>query len=85
MAMVGKKVIYNGGKDSYYGCTEPTALIVGKKYKVVRENVRAWQTDLQLKGVDGEFNSVWFYEAKRPLITKISKIRNFCKKWFIKA
>jgi len=64
MTMVGKEVIYNGGKDSYYGCTEPTALIKGKRYKVVGENDRGWQTDLRLEGEVGEFNSVWFNEAE---------------------
>ena len=57
---MAKKVRYNGGKDSYYRCSEPTNLIIGKVYEVVYERDRGWQTDYTLKGVEGEFNSVWF-------------------------
>ena len=58
-----KKVIYNGGKESYYGCSDPDMLIVGKTYIVTSEEVRDFQTNYILKGVKGEFNSVWFKEV----------------------
>ena len=48
---------------SYYGCSDPTNLVVGKEYEVVLSRDRGWQTDYTLKGVDGEFNSVWFDEV----------------------
>ena len=58
-----KKVIYNGGTESYFSCSEPTNLVVGKIYEVVHENDIDWQTNYYLKGVPGEFNSVWFNEV----------------------
>ena len=61
-SLVGKKVVYNGGKDSYYGCDEPDQLVVGEGYMVIGEDVRSFQTNLTLKGVSGSFNSVWFNE-----------------------
>ena len=57
---MAKKVRYNGGKESYYGCSDPSTLVVGKEYEVVLARDRGWQTDYTLKGVSGEFNSVWF-------------------------
>ena len=59
---MAKKVRYNGGTESYYGCSDPTDLVVGKEYEVVLSKDRGWQTDYTLKDVDGEFNSVWFDE-----------------------
>lgn len=60
---MAKKVRYNGGTESYYGCSEPTDLVIGKEYEVVSERDRGWQTDLTLRGVSGEFNSAWFDEV----------------------
>ncbi len=60
---MGKFVRYNGGTESYYGCSEPTNLVVGKVYEVINENDRGWQTDYTLKGVSGYFNSCWFDEV----------------------
>lgn len=57
---MAKIVCYNGGTLSYYGCSEPTELVVGKEYEVISANDRGWQTDYTLKGVKGYFNSVWF-------------------------
>lgn len=56
-------VRYNGGTESYYGCTEPKALVIGKTYEVVSANDRGWQTDYTLKGIAGHFNSCWFDEV----------------------
>lgn len=57
---MSKKVIYNGGTQSYYSCSDPTNLVVGNEYEVILSRDRGWQTDYTLKDVDGEFNSVWF-------------------------
>ncbi len=57
---MAKKVRYNGGTESYYGCSNPANLVVGQEYEVISARERAWQTDYKLKGVDGEYNSVWF-------------------------
>ena len=55
-----KKVRYNGGTESYYNCSNPSVLVVGRVYTVVKEDVYAWQTDYTLEGFFGKFNSVWF-------------------------
>lgn len=54
------KVRYNGGTKSYYSCSDPTNLVIGKEYEVILLRDRGWQTDYTLKGVTGQFNSVWF-------------------------
>ena len=60
---MSKIVRYNGGTQCYYDCSEPANLIVGKEYEVVLSRDRGSQTDYTLKGVKGEFNSVWFDEV----------------------
>ena len=60
---MAKKVRYNGGTQIYYGCSDPTNLVLGKEYEVVFSRDRGWQTDYTLKGVNGEFNSAWFDEV----------------------
>lgn len=45
-----KQVIYNGGTLSYYGCSDPSILTVGKVYNVVNARDRGWQTDYTLEG-----------------------------------
>ena len=60
---MAKIVCYNGGTESYYGCTDPTDLVRGKQYEVISENDRGWQTDYTLKGINGHFNSCWFDEV----------------------
>ncbi len=57
-----KKVRYNGGTESYYGCSAPTKLTLGKEYEVILSRDRGWQTDYTLKGIDGEYCSAWFEE-----------------------
>jgi hypothetical protein len=56
---MAKKVRYNGGNESYHGCSEPKKLVVGMEYEVIEEKDRSWQTDYKLKGVTGYFNSIW--------------------------
>lgn len=60
---MAKKVRYNGGTQSCYGCSEPTSLVVGKEYEVIHSRDCGFHTDYTLKGVDGNFNSVWFDEV----------------------
>ena len=67
---VGSMVVYNGGTDSYYGCTDPDELVIGKAYKVIDIEVRAWQTNYTLEGVSGYFNSCWFDLQEVPRIGK---------------
>ena len=55
-----KKVIYNGGTDTYYSCSNPAILVEGKEYEVIFEEDLGWQTNYTLKNVEGFFNSVWF-------------------------
>lgn len=57
---MAKIVRYNGKSATYYSCSEPTKLVLGKEYEVIKEKDRGCQTDYTLKGVDGEFNSCWF-------------------------
>ncbi len=59
---MAKRVRYNGGTGSYYGCSSPKNLVEGKEYDVVLTRDRGWQTDYTLDGVEGEFNSAWFDE-----------------------
>ena len=66
--MSNKIVRYNGGTQSYYGCSDPAILVIGKVYEVISENDRGYQTDYTLKGVAGHFNSVWFddVQSRKP-------------------
>jgi len=63
-----KQVVYNGGTQSYYGCSDPAILVVGQTYEVIHEEDRGWQTNYTLRGVKGQFNSVWF-EDVNPMVT----------------
>lgn len=69
---MAKIVRYNGGTDSYKGCSDPSSLVLGKDYEVVHENDRGFQTDYILRGVKGNFNSCWFDEVS-PTFMAISK------------
>lgn len=55
-----KRVMYNGAKDSFLGCSNSANLVMGKVYEVVDEDIGKWQTNYVLKGVPGSYNSVWF-------------------------
>lgn len=57
-----KILMYNGGKDSYQGCSDPNLLVKGQLYEVIIEKDLGFQTNYFLKGTVGEFNSVWFNE-----------------------
>ena len=57
---MAKKVRYNGGVKTYYPCSSPENLVIGKEYEVILSRDRGWQTDYTLNGIEGEFNSVWF-------------------------
>lgn len=60
---MAKKVIYNGGTQSYKGCSDPSLLKKGKKYLVISERDLGFQTNYILNGIKGEYNSVWFDEV----------------------
>lgn len=57
---MAKIVQYNGGTKTFYRCTAPTELIVGKQYVVIEVLEQGMQTNYILKGVQGYFNSSWF-------------------------
>ena len=61
---MARLVKYNGGTESYYGCTDPTELVVGQVYEVINVTDKGWQTDLTLKGIPGHFNDCWFDDVK---------------------
>lgn len=67
-----KKVRYNGGTQSYYSCSDPTNLVVGKEYEVVHARDRGVQTDYTLSGIKGQFNSVWFDEVEEKVYVAIA-------------
>lgn len=71
--MEEKKVVYNGGVESYSGCTNPSILEIGKVYVVREVNEGKWQTNYKLKGVNGEFNSVWFCDPIKPSYIAIGR------------
>ena len=59
--MAKKVVRYNGeSMMGSYPCSNPSNLVVGKEYEVVLARDKGYQTNYTLKGVDGEYNSVWF-------------------------
>ena len=58
-----QKVRYNGGTQRMYECSDPTDLIVGKEYEVIQKKESDWHTEYILRGVKGEFNSVWFQKT----------------------
>ena len=67
-----KLVRYNGEKISYTGCDSPTNLVNGKVYEVLQEMDLGFQTNYTLKGVKGEYNSVWFDEIEMPVVMALS-------------
>lgn len=59
----GDIVRYNGGTESFAASyDDPSCLKVGGAYRVASVKVKNWTTDVQLVGVRGTFNSVWFDE-----------------------
>lgn len=62
MANTVKFVKYNGGKQSFYPCTNPQHLVKGKIYEVTHEEDIGCQIEYWLDGIDGHYNSKWFNE-----------------------
>ena len=60
---MARKVRYNGDTQSFYPCDDPKVLVKGQVYEVVSARDLGWQTYLTLKGVEGEFKSVWFEDV----------------------
>lgn len=69
---MAKLVRYNGEKVSYKGCDSTTNLVKGKVYEVQFEEDLGWQTNYKLKGLNGNFNSVWFNEVEIPVVMALS-------------
>ena len=61
--MSAKFVKYKGGAMSDYDCADSKDLVVGQIYEVTCSNVSTGHTDYNLRGVIGQFNSVWFDEV----------------------
>lgn len=69
-------VKYNGGTDSFYSSSNPSCLVKGYIYKVVKEEWYPSRCEYTLEGIRGHFNSVWFddlptyfaYVNKTPLV-----------------
>ena len=62
--MAEKIVRYNGGRDYHYPCMNPNILVKGERYFVQQEIDHGFQTNVILRGIDGEFNKLWFDEVK---------------------
>lgn len=58
--MTKKLVKYNGETMSFYGCSDPRVLKKGQLYEVEKILKSGYHTEYVLKGIRGEFNSVWF-------------------------
>lgn len=78
---MAKIVRYNGGTESYYGCSDPANLVFGKDYEVVHERDRGFQTDYILRGVSGAFNSCWFDEVSQTFIAIANTIPTIGKRY----
>ena len=61
-------VIYNGSKQTYYSCSSPSDLIPFKHYIVKDAIDRGWQTDYELYGLPGRYNSVWFNPIEKQQV-----------------
>lgn len=77
---MAKFVRYNGGTESYYGCSSAKLLNESHIYEIIHEEVLACQTNYTLKGVEGYFNSVWFDEV--PVYLAIAKTKPEAMKQF---
>lgn len=57
------KVRYNGEIQTHYVSQNPSKLVNGKIYNVVRMTPFNQQANLIIEGLDGDFNSAWFDEV----------------------
>lgn len=62
----GMYVKYNGGTESYLYSTDPSVLRKNLIYEVIDTESNDFQTNVNLKGVPGKFNSVWFDAVSLP-------------------
>lgn len=69
---MAKLVRYNGERESYNDCSDPSILVIGRIYEVQEEEILDFQTNYTLKGEKGKFNSVWFDEIEMPVIMALS-------------
>lgn len=57
----GQQICYNGGTDTYMPVTGNVSLLKkGQLYEIKDFKVFDFHTDIELKGFEGTFNSVWF-------------------------
>ncbi len=76
-----KKVLYNGGTDNPYGCTEPTELVKGREYEVRWEDNRGTGKVFVLKGICGCFNVDWFYVIPTIYLAEARNIPEINHSW----
>lgn len=69
---MAKYVRYNGETSSFRGSSNPNLLVVGKVYEVLQKKDLSFQTNYSLRGVKGEFNSVWFDDIEIPVVMALS-------------
>ena len=86
--MKAKIVRYNGKTATFYGCSDPAKLVVGKEYEVTFKVDLGCQTNYTLRGVQGEYNALWFDDvsaAKKVYLAigytvPVVEMRYFCYK-----
>ena len=66
--MTKKLVRYNGETMSYYECSDPRVLKKGQIYEVENILESGYHTEYILKGIKGEFNSVWFDNVTETIV-----------------
>lgn len=57
-------VIYNGGVRTYFSCSNPKLLEIGKLYQVQDVIYKNHQKNYILVGIPGFFNAEWFDEKR---------------------
>ena len=75
--------MYNGNKETYYACADPKVLVPGRVYEVESQYDRRFQTDYRLKGLEGDFNALWFYEISSmethfAICNKVPEVGRHC-------
>lgn len=62
---MAKEVVYNGEILGCERCSDSSKLKEGQVYEVTSVCERGIQTLYTLKGIEGEFNSIWFNEIPK--------------------
>ena len=65
------KVVYYGGGASKVQCSNPNILKKGSLYEVISKREYTNQTNLILKGIEGEFCSNWFVKPEYFAVSNV--------------